>query len=113
MQIEGEIIFSEESASFNNATVIIKVEDVRYADASATVSAEQRLTNISRLAGSTKTLPFNLEFTAPSALTNYSLRVHVDLDQDGQVSCGDFVTTQSYPLNKLLSFARIIVHPVK
>lgn len=112
MRIEGEIFFSEEAVAFVNATVIIRVEDVRYADASAVVVAEQRMTNISLVAGDPITIPFHLECKVPLNCATYSLRVHVDVDLDAQVSRGDYVTTQSYPLNALQSFARILVHPV-
>ena len=39
-----------------------------------------------------------LEGTIPDERARYAVRVHVDIDGDGQVSRGDYLNMESYPV---------------
>lgn len=109
MRIEGDIYFTEIPAPFTGATIIVKVEDIRRADASAVVITEQRIVNVSRSPGSRDPVPFSIEYLATGDPANYSLRVHVDVGTTGEVSPGDYVSTRSYPLAGIDPPARLAV----
>jgi hypothetical protein len=56
---------------------------------------------------------FRLSTTAlPPGATTYVVTAHVDLDGDGQVERGDYVTMQSYPVTRDTSDLDIVVRPV-
>jgi len=60
-------------------------------------------------------LSFELRVPAVDETGSYVVSAHADLDSDGAVSRGDFITTQSYPV---LSFghpdrAEILLKPVQ
>jgi uncharacterized lipoprotein YbaY len=109
MRIVGHIEFAEILAPFADATVIVKVEDTRRADAPAVVIAEQRIRHVSRAPGQHAPVLFAIECSADSELAHYALKAHVDVDASGDVSVGDYVSTQSYPLAEVASLAQVIV----
>lgn len=113
MKIEGDIAFAEIPTPFSGATVVVRVEDIRRADALAAVIAEQRISGVSRAPGNVENIPFSIECPAECDLARCSIRVHVDLGGTGEVSRGDYVSTQSYPLAGGPSRLNVIVKPVK
>ncbi|HEY0078884.1 MAG TPA: YbaY family lipoprotein [Pyrinomonadaceae bacterium] len=97
--VTGSILFDEDAGAFSGATVYVRLEDVTYADAASKVLAEQVMRDVSRAEGGSD---YPLEFRLYGRLTDkrasYNLRVHVDVDGDGEVSLHDYVTMQSYPV---------------
>ena len=94
--VEGEIVFDGEVRAFAGAKAYVRLEDVSRADAPAAVVAEQVL-EASAAGGRAAPLSFALSGAAPDARAAYSVRVHVDVDGDGRIGPGDYVTTESYP----------------
>jgi uncharacterized lipoprotein YbaY len=115
MRIDGDIYFKEVTTAFTGATIIVRIEDVSRADASSVVIAEQRIVNVSRSPGERDPVPFSIEYQASGDPANYSLRAHVDVDANGEVLPGDYVSTQSYPLAGIAPPARLAVevNPVR
>jgi len=109
MRIEGEIEFAEIFAPFAGVTIIVKVEDTRRADAPAMVSTEHRIRNVSRSPDHRDPVPFAIDCPDGGELTHCALRVHVDVDADGDVSPEDYVSSQSYPLAGAASLTRLLV----
>lgn len=93
----GEVIV-EGMRSFTGATVYVHLEDVSRLDAPSTVIAEQVIRNVAHQAGSQQGLEFSLYGQIPDEQASYSLRVHVDVDGDGRVSHGDYLSMESYPV---------------
>ncbi len=91
--IQGNILFDSQKAPVENATVYIRLEDVSLVDAPSTVIAETSIKDVSLTPGSANSIPFTLVFPELADNRSYSLRVHVDVDGDGRVSKGDYVTT--------------------
>lgn len=115
MRIEGVVYFSEIPASFAEATVIIKIEDTSHVDAAAEVIFEHRLTGVSRSPDNRDPVPFVIDLPTTERLSRCSLRVHVDVNSTEEITFGDYVSIQSYPLKNDSSPVRlqVIVHPIK
>ncbi len=96
--VEGEIIFDERISPFSGATVYLRLEDVSLLDAPSRVISEEVIKNVSYRGDAQNRLRFTLEGEIPDQKAHYAVRVHVDLDGDGKVSSGDYITMESYPV---------------
>ncbi|HEX8851055.1 MAG TPA: YbaY family lipoprotein [Gemmatimonadaceae bacterium] len=79
-------------------TLIVQVEDVSRADAPSLVVAELRRSGVRLSPGDE--VPFEVDVPAGviDPKHHYSVRVHVDASGSGNMSRGDLITTQSYPV---------------
>ena len=115
--ITGKIVFDKISKSFKNATVYVRLEDVSRQDAPSTVISEQVIRNveISEKDLSTGRLP-ELEFALSIELCDskkmYVITAHVDVDRDGRISLGDYITQVYYPVRDILAFIKVHVREV-
>jgi uncharacterized protein (DUF2141 family) len=96
--LSGEIVFDEDSPSFEKASVHIYLEDTTLADASAKVVLHHILENITADMVQNKRIPFALNGTIPDTQADYAVRVLVDVDGDGKISRNDYISTVSYPV---------------
>ncbi len=94
----GTIVFGADVEPFTGATAYIRLEDVTRADAPARVTAETILRDVRIDGQGAKELQFIINVPALERSARYVLRVHVDLDGDGQVGFGDYVSTASHPI---------------
>ena len=115
MRVEGEVYFSEIPDPFVGATVIIRVEDTSRADAAAELISERRLTGVSRSPDNPYFIPFVIDVPTTKAELSCSIRVHVDVNSTGEITSGDYVSTQSYQLKSNSSPIRlqVVVHAVR
>jgi hypothetical protein len=74
------------------APVVVQVLDTTYADAPARVVAET--TGEVAPTGGLQKVELHPQLESSS---DYRVRAHVDVDRDGTVSPGDFVTTAAHP----------------
>ena len=93
-----EVAFDEETRPFSGATMYVRLEDVSWADAPATVVAEQVVHNVSYQPGDKRRVVVNLRGKVLDKGSRYAVYVHVDIDGDRQITPGDYVSTQSYPV---------------
>ena len=88
--------------SGSTAHLVVRVEDASRADARATTVAEQVSAGVHLPGGDGGSVPFELR--VPAGLVDprgpYSVRIHVDVSGSGTVTTGDFVSTESYPLDR-------------
>jgi uncharacterized lipoprotein YbaY len=96
--VSGEIQFEQPQHLPSDAKAYVQLLDVSAADASSRTIAEQVLTDISQKASSGQSIPFVLYGTIPDERGSYVISAHVDVDGDGKISSGDFITMQSYPV---------------
>lgn len=101
--VAGDLILDDEEASFKDATVYVTLEDVSRADAKSSIVAKQKIHPVSHHAGAKETVRFELDGKIVDDKADYIVRAHVDLDGDGQIRLGHYITTQSYPV---LTFGR-------
>ena len=73
--------------------------DVSRADAAASTVSEYRISSLP--AGTNTSYKINFELTADvvDSRGSYILAAHVDLDGDGKVSIGDYITKESFPIS--------------
>jgi hypothetical protein len=95
--VTGQIWFDESAGPFIGATLRIKIEEVSRADAAAREVSKLVIPNRSNKPGDP---PF--EFAIKPGPINpahrYELRIHLDLNGDGEYTPGDQITMQSYPV---------------
>lgn len=93
-----EIEMAEIAQPFSGATAYVRLEEVTYADAPAHLVAENVIDNVS-YTGSSNTIATSVLHGQPAdSQAHYSVRVHLDLDGDRQISRGDYISTESYPV---------------
>lgn len=95
--LTGNVIV-EGGRGFSDAQMRIMVEDVSRLNAASTRIAEQVIDGVSYDPSGGVPLQFSVEGVVPNDRANYTVRVHVDVDRDGNVSRGDFITMESYPV---------------
>ncbi len=76
-----------------NAPIIVQVQDSSLADAPARVLGEQR----GSVGGSDGPLA-RIDVQVPATAQRMTVWAHIDVDRDGRVSKGDYITVQSYPV---------------
>jgi putative lipoprotein len=96
--VTGAIRFPEGTPAFVDATVRISLLDVTRADAPSRVVAEEAISHAIHPGGAGEGFAFALRAGAIDARGRYVIRVHVDVDGDGRVSQGDYVSMASYPV---------------
>ena len=96
--VKGEITFEAEAPAFTGATMYVRLENVTVADTAAEVIAEYVERNVAFDPKTKNVLSFAITADSPDSRTAYAVRVHIDIDGDGEVSQGDFISTQSYPV---------------
>src|SRR5262245_28208247 len=92
MKVVAEIESDEESGPPIGAPVIVQVRDTTRQDAPAVILGEAR----SRVAEGEHLAVVNVEWR--EAAPRLSVWALVDVDGDGRISSGDYVTKQSYPV---------------
>ena len=100
MRVNGKIRFSALKRPLQNAVVQIRLDDVTVTDARAKTLARAEAGPCSAKAGEDCRLPFAIEVNDADIdpRARYVIAAHADLDGDGEVSRGDYVTMQSYPV---------------
>lgn len=93
------------------ATVRVCVEDVSRLDVAALVVGEQVLRDVLLSASEPVRFVVAVEQLLPDRV--HSVRAHIDLSGDGQVTPGDFVSTQHHSVtDDGLSWLEVAVHRV-
>ncbi len=90
MHLTVEIACSESPPPPSGAPIIVQVRDTSYQDVAAKIVAEAR----AKVHGTGETLA-TVTFDAPAE--NATIWAHVDVDRDGEVSKGDYITKRSFP----------------
>jgi uncharacterized lipoprotein YbaY len=81
------------------AAVIVQVRDTSRADTEAPLVAEGRAQVSGERSSSLATVELEIPGAAIDPRVRLTVFAHVDVDGDGALSAGDFITTRSYPLD--------------
>lgn len=97
MRVRGAISFSGAVTDISGAAVFVRLIDVSRADAEASTISEFRVLSLPRGTDTSKKIPFEFDFVITDLKASYVITAHVDVDRDGEVSVGDYITMQSIP----------------
>lgn len=97
--VRGRIIFKSSRPELTGATIYIRLEDVSRADASSHLVSEQVIENPAEYV-SAEGIPFVLSGNQGdlNSQRRYSVSVHIDMDGSGEISGGDYISTESNPV---------------
>ena len=98
--IEGDVTFETVVSPISSATLFVRIQDVSRADAPSIVVAEVALRDISLQPGRNRRLPFRLDAPALDPRGRYNLMAHLDVDNSGAISAGDYLTMESVPVGE-------------
>ena len=112
--VSGKILLDSWRGASDNATVYIRLQDTSHIDAAAITVAEEILHDVlvEKFVG--EGLEFRMIVDHVEPRVRYQVRVLVDLDGDGEVSVGDYISTLAYPVltRGHPDYVEIHVHPV-
>jgi uncharacterized lipoprotein YbaY len=97
MRIEGVLRFPDDVPVPCVARVFVRLEDATVADAPSLLVAERVLEQVE--ARPRATAAFALDVAGLWPGRRYIVRAHADCDGDGELSRGDYVSTQSHPIS--------------
>jgi uncharacterized lipoprotein YbaY len=104
------VVLDEAAGSFGAATLFVRLDDVTLADRPSTPLAQAQIDQVAHRQGSQSRWVVQLGGAAAQPQHRYSIWAHLDIDGDGQVSRGDYITMQSYPVLTFGCPAEATVH---
>ena len=96
--VKGKITFEEGAPPFAGATMYVRLENITAADVAAEAVANYVERDVGFDPKTSSHLSFAVAGNPPNPRASYAVRVHIDIDGDGAVSQGDFISMQSYPV---------------
>jgi uncharacterized lipoprotein YbaY len=102
--VKGHIVLDKNVTSFSGATIYVLLEDVTMQDAPSKLILQQVIKDVSyyddydNLNCHQKKIGFELFGDITDFQGMYSIRVHIDVDNDGKISVGDYMSMESYPV---------------
>ena len=96
--VKGKITFKEGAAPFAGATMYVRLENITVADAASEVVADYVERDVTFDPRTCRDISFAIAGNPPDPRASYAVSVHIDIDGDGEVSKGDFINMQSYPV---------------
>jgi putative lipoprotein len=96
--ITGSIELPAGVVPAQSAQMFVRVEDVSRADAPARRLGEQVLPHLVREDFARGSVAFTVAVPDPPPNTTATVRVHLDMDGDGVISRGDYVSTEHIPV---------------
>ena len=96
--VKGKITFEEVAPRFTGATMYVRLESITAADIASEAVADYVERDVAFDPKTSSALSFAIAGNPPDPRASYAVRVHIDIDGDGEVSQGDFISMQSYPV---------------
>jgi uncharacterized lipoprotein YbaY len=96
--VKGEIKFAGKPALPASAKMYVRLLNTSLADAPSAAVAEQVIDNIASSLSKNEKVVFRLEPDSIDERDTYIVSVLVDVDGDGKISKGDYISMQSYPV---------------
>jgi uncharacterized lipoprotein YbaY len=96
--VKGEIKFAGKPDLPASAKTYVRLLNTSLADAPSRVVAEQVIDQTARFLSKGEKVSFVLEPNSIDERDTYTVSVLVDIDGDGKISRGDYISMQSYPV---------------
>ena len=115
--IEGEITFKGVENRIGGATIYVRLEDLSIQDDAGKTLAEQVIRDVSVDPSAPPTYRYLIEHRELEPKDSYRIRVHLDADNSGDISEGDFAWTAPYHASmavgsSVLNAVNAVVEPV-
>ena len=115
--IEGEITFKGVQSRIDGATIYVRLEDISIQDDAGKTLVEQVIPNVSIDPSALSTYRYLIEHRELEPKDSYRVRVHLDADNSGDITEGDFAWTASYHAflavgSSVLNAVNVTVEPV-
>jgi uncharacterized lipoprotein YbaY len=108
--LEGVVHFDDLRVPIDHAIVRIRLEDVSRADAASEVVSEIVMNDVALVPEERVSIPFSMQHPALGEKGRYTIAVHADVDGDGEITSGDYITMESFPVTPSESRERVTVH---
>ena len=96
--VKGKITFEDAAPPFTGATMYVRLERIAAADIASETVADYFERDVAFDRKTSSDLSFAIVGDPLDSRASYVVRVHIDIDGDGAVSKGDFISMQSYPV---------------
>lgn len=98
--VSGTLVIGAGTPAFRHGTAHVRLEDISYADAPATIMAEASIPNVSHTEGRETAIPFSLH-GAPSdpkidKSNDYAVRAWIEIGSDENDGADNLYSEQSY-----------------
>lgn len=115
--IEGEITFKGVESRIGGATIYVRLEDLSIQEDAGKTLVEQVIRDVSVDPSALPTYRYLIEHRELEPKDSYRIRVHVDADNSGDISEGDFAWTAPYHASmavgsSVLNTVNTVVEPV-
>jgi len=97
--VEGIIHLAGVSSSTPNATVYVQIVEVSLADAPSNVVAEEVIPDFQIDMDNLAEIRFSILTSNLNRRANYDLIAHVDINGSGEITKGDYLTMESFPVS--------------
>ena len=95
--VTGAVLFGPDAVPFSDATAYISLLDVSRQDAPSSMITRRVIRNVKYAAG--EQIDFSLTGKIDDPRGMYVVSAHIDVDGDGEVSVGDYITTGHFPVS--------------
>jgi hypothetical protein len=101
--VTGKVVFENVSRPFEKATLYVKLEDVSRQDALSVIVSEQVIKNVEITreeveTGRYRQIDFILRGSIKDSKGMYIISALLDVDRDGRMGIGDYITQEYYPV---------------
>ncbi|MCY4530259.1 MAG: hypothetical protein OXD46_14665 [Chloroflexi bacterium] len=115
--IEGNITFKGVESQVSGATIYVRLEDISIQDDAAKSLVEQVIGDVSVDPSALPTYKYLIEHRELEPKDTYRVRVHLDTDNSGDISEGDFAWTAQYSASmavgtSVLNAVNVTLEPV-
>ena len=115
VEVSGKIVFDDVAKPFRNATLYVSLEDISKQNASSETIASQTIRKVSVTGKEWETRRYKqIDFVLRGKILDnrgmYVVSAHVDVDGDGRMSIGDYITQEYYPVLTRGNPKYVVVH---
>ena len=109
MKIRGKIVFQGDLKDISGASVSVRIQDVSRADGPSVTISEYRIEKLPVGTNTRTSVPFEITMDIIPTRAYCTIWAHIDVDGDDQVSIGDYITMESFPVTAASSANFVVV----
>ena len=106
MLVRGQVMIEQFADPVTGAVLTVRLVDVSRADASSITKAKSVFRDVA-LTSSTDAVAFELRSLDVRPPGRYAVEAHLDVDCSGDITQGDYLTMESFPVDPALPEATV------